>query len=189
MLAGGTEHPLAQSVVFDIEGKARTIGSLWGPRPLVLVFLRHFGCLFAKQQTDELKRHHAALCATGAEVVAIGNGQIEEARAFATEEQLPFSLLTDPTGQSYCAVELKRGIGTALKPSVFARALRARWAGFHQTKTVGDPLQQGGVLVFSAGGREVYRYVSDSAGDHPSMGAVLRAVIRGPDQGMRQGPA
>jgi peroxiredoxin len=164
--------------MLDTEGRSVVLGSLFGARPLVLVFLRHFGCLFAKQQTDELKRHHAALRSAGADVVAIGNGQLEEARVFEAEQALPFKLLTDPTGESYCAVDLRRGLGTALRPSVLLRALRATVAGFHQTKTAGDPLQQGGVLVFSPGGHEIYRYVSSSAGDHPSMTAVLRVLSR-----------
>ncbi len=177
--AGSAEaHPLAASVVLDTEGRTVVLGSLFGARPLVLVFLRHFGCLFAKQQTDELKRHHAALRSAGTDVVAIGNGQLSEALAFEVEQGLPFKLLTDPTGESYCAVNLRRGLGTALRPSVLARALRATIAGFHQTKTAGDPLQQGGVLVLAPGGHEVYRYVSSSAGDHPSMKAVLHALSR-----------
>jgi hypothetical protein len=174
----GAEHALAGSVVFDTEGRAVTLGSLLGARPLVLVFLRHFGCLFAKQQIEELRRNHAVLRSAGADVVAVGNGQVEQARAFASEQELPFPLLTDPTGESYCAVELKRGLATALTPAVVGRALRARVAGFRQTKTAGDPLQQGGVLVFAAGGREIYRYVSDSAGDHPSMSAVWQALSK-----------
>lgn len=178
-------HPLAASTVFDTEGNALSLGSLFGERPLVVVFLRHFGCLFARQQTRALKLQYATLSAAGADVVAIGNGQVEDARAFAAEQHLPFRLLTDPTGESYCAVELQRGVASSLNPAVLGRGLRALWAGFRQTKIVGDPLQQGGALVIAPDGREVYRHASASAGDHPSTSALLRAVTacaHGPKQ-------
>ena len=169
---------LAGSVVLDTEGASVPLASLVGGRPLLLVFLRHYGCLFAKQQADELVRHHAELVAAGAEVVAIGNGTAEEAKTFAEEQALPFRLLTDPTGDSYCALSLKRGLRTALSPAVVARAVRATASGFRQTRSAGDPLQQGGVIAFDAEGREIYRYVSETAGDHPQFGEVLVSLRR-----------
>ena len=172
-------HPLASSSVLDTEGRAVTLGELFGARPLVVVFLRHFGCLFTKQQIDEVVRRYDELRAAGADIAVIGNGSVEEARAFASEHALPFALFTDPTRESYCAVGLKHGLGTTLTPGVFARALRARWSGFRQTKTAGDPLQQGGALVFAPDGTELYRHVSSAAGDHPNFDVILRLIARG----------
>ncbi len=174
-----SRHPLASSSVLDTEGRAVTLGALFGERALVVVFLRHFGCLFAKQQIDELVRRYAELRAAGAQIVVVGNGSVEEARAFASDQALPFQLFTDPSAESYCAVGLRRGLGTTLTPGVLARALRARWSGFRQTKTAGDPLQQGGAVVFAPGGAELYRHVSSAAGDHPNFDVIVRIIQRG----------
>lgn len=38
-----TADALAQMTVLDTEGDTLTLGSFWADRPVVLVFLRHFG--------------------------------------------------------------------------------------------------------------------------------------------------
>ena len=113
--------------------------------------------------------------AAGGQVVVIGQGSIDEARAFRDEQHLDVPLFTDPSRQAYCAVGMRRGLGTVLRPSVFSHALRAWRRGFRQARTAGDPLQQGGAVVIDPDGRERYRYISRWAGDHPGTLALIRA--------------
>ena len=80
--------------------------------------------------------------------------------------------------RAYCAVGMRRGTGTVLRPSVFLKALRALAAGFRQTRPAGDPLQQGGVVVMGRDGVERYRYVGEYAGDHAEAAAIVDACRR-----------
>lgn len=174
----GRMHPLTDVTVLDLEGRPVRLGDLWKDRRAVLVFVRHFGCLFCRQQVAELTPYLGRIRATGADVFLVGNGTVDDARAFSHEGPLDMHVLTDPSRQAYCAVGMRRGPGTVLRPGVFLKGLRAFLAGFRQTRTAGDPLQQGGIVVVDRDGQERYRYVGDYAGDHAAPEAILRACER-----------
>ncbi|MGE3707571.1 MAG: redoxin domain-containing protein, partial [Vicinamibacterales bacterium] len=48
-------HPLEQLTVFDTAGRAVRLDTLWTHQPVVLLFVRHFGCLFCRQQIAEMQ--------------------------------------------------------------------------------------------------------------------------------------
>jgi peroxiredoxin len=169
-------HVLDPVVVFDPEGRQIRLGQLWADRTAVLVFVRHFGCLFCRQHIAGLTPFLDRIRARGAELVVIGHGSIEEARAFRDEEKLTVPLLTDPSRQSYCALQMRRGLASVLSPAALARGVNAWRAGFRQSRVAGDPLQQGGVVVIAPGGVERFRYISQDAGDHPTSTQVLKAL-------------
>jgi peroxiredoxin len=167
-------HVLDGLIVFDAAGRHVRLGELWAERTAVLLFVRHFGCVFCRQQVAAFMPWVGRIRSARAEVFVIGHGSVDEARAFGQECQLAVPLLTDPSRESYCALEMRRGAATVFHPSVVARAVSAFAAGFRQSKTAGDPLQQGGVVVMGPGGIERYRHISRFAGDHPGPAEILR---------------
>lgn len=173
-------HVLEPVVVFDPEGRPVRVGQLWADRTVVLVFVRHFGCLFCRQQIAGLRPYLDRIHARGAELIVIGQGSIEEARMFRDEEKLAVPLLTDPTRQSYCALQMRRGLASVLSPGALTRGVHAWRAGFRQSPVAGDPLQQGGVVVIAPGGEERFRFISRHAGDHPTPVQILTALERQP---------
>ena len=132
--------------------------------------------MLCKQQVAQLRGYVERIRAQGAELVVIGNGNAAQARAFRDAEQVTFPLYTDPSLTSYRAAGLKRSLGSVLSPKVWLHGLSATVAGHRQSATQGDALQQGGVFVFDVGGVELYRYVSQEAGDHPDPDAILAAL-------------
>jgi peroxiredoxin len=169
-------HVLDPIVVYDPEGHEVRLGQLWADRTVVLVFVRHFGCVFCKQQLAEISPLRDRVRGMGADIVVIGQGSVEEARAFRHTEKVTLPLLTDPSRASYCALDMRRGPTSVLRLSVVTRALAAWRAGFRQSRVAGDPLQQGGVLVIAPGGIERFRYLSQGAGDHPPPTRMLDAL-------------
>jgi peroxiredoxin len=167
---------LASAIVLDLDGGEVRLGELWAERAVVLVFVRHFGCIFCKQQVAELAPVAGDIAARGAELVVLGNGTVEQARRFRGEQGWRFRLLTDPGRESYRRAGMRRGLATVVAPSVLGRGLVAFARGFRQSEVLGDPLQQGGALVVAAGGQVLFRYVSRHAGDHPAP-AELIAVL------------
>lgn len=169
-------HLLDGSTVLDPDGREVRLGQLWAERPAVLVFVRHFGCIFCRQQIAEMAQVCDRIRSLGAEVFVIGHGTLEETRAFRDEQAPPFPVLTDPTRQAYCAVGMRRGPRTVLTPGVLVRSLAAWRRGFRQSRVAGDPLQQGGVLVVAPGGKEYFRFISREAGQHPPAEQVVAAI-------------
>ncbi len=176
MTAVGSTAALGDLSVFATDGRATRVASLWSGRSAVLLFVRHFGCIFCRQQVAEMLPHLDRIRALGGELFVIGNGSVEEAREFAVEHAERFPVFTDPSKATYCELGMKRGLGTVLRPSVVARGLRAMRKGFHQSRVAGDPWQQGGVVVIDAAGRERFRFVSRTAGEHPAPGEVVAAL-------------
>lgn len=86
------------------------------------------------------------------------------------------SILIDRRKASYRALELRRGVGATFSLDSLAAGRRAFGKGFRQSRTQGDPWQQGGVLVVGVDGRVRFTQKSASAGDHPDVSAVIEAV-------------
>ncbi len=172
---------VASLVVLDPDGREVPLRSTWSGRIALLVFVRHFGCLFCRQQVAGLLPILARVRAVGAEMFVVGNGTPEEARAFRDEHASRFPVLTDPSRASYCELGMRRGVATVLRPSVLVRAVRALRRGFRQSRAAGDPLQQGGVLVIDPNGVVAWRFASRAAGEHPSADEVAAAVERAAD--------
>ncbi|MGE3840992.1 MAG: AhpC/TSA family protein [Vicinamibacterales bacterium] len=172
--------PLGDRTLWSPEGQPRFLRSLWAERKVIAVFVRHFGCVFCRQQVATLLPFEPRFADAGADLAIIGQGSVDDARAFRNELSLSCRVLTDPTREVYCALDLPRGARTMFRPSVFLRAIKARAQGFRQTRPGGDVLQQGGVLIFDKGGSQLYRFVSRSAGEHPSPYELLDVLGGGP---------
>jgi peroxiredoxin len=167
---------LLAATVLDLDGSKVRIGALTTRGPVLLVFVRHFGCLFCKEQVAEVLARREDFAARGVEPIVVGNGSVEDAKAFAREHAAGLRVLTDPHREAYCAAGMKRGASTSMSFGVMKRATRAMMNGYRQTKTQGDPFQQGGVLALGADGRVRYRFISEEAGEHPALNDVLRAL-------------
>jgi peroxiredoxin len=85
------------------------LGELWTERPLLLVHLRHFGCLFCRAHLARLRDHHQRIDKRGGRVVAIGTGDLEYGRQIQAEMRFTFPLLLDEELRTYGAVEAGRG--------------------------------------------------------------------------------
>ncbi len=115
----------------------------------------------------------------GADLVIVGNGNLDFARAFREDMKLDCPVVIDPDLVAYKTAELRRGRLEMLSPRVGLNAMRSLRAGFRQTSVQGDAFQLGGVFVIREGGELVYEYASREAGDHPPIEDVLDAVAGG----------
>ncbi len=166
----------AGATVLDPDGASVRLGTLWADRPAVLVWLRHFGCLFCKEQTAEFRARSDDVEAAGARLVFIGNGGVRYAGGFRDEFCPDCTVLTDPQLQSYKLIGARSGVLNTLGPQAWGAGVRAFARGARQHRTQGSPFQQGGVLVVAPGDTVAYAYLSKAAGDHPSVDEVIAAI-------------
>jgi len=86
-----------------------TLGEVTAGRPVLLVFLRHFGCTFCREAVEEISKKRATLEAGGTRLAFVHLGTEEKANSFFT----PYGLqdaprFADPEGKLYEAFGLAR---------------------------------------------------------------------------------
>lgn len=167
---------LAGTELLDEAGVAIQANQLWLSEPAVLVFVRHFGCMFCREQTAELAPHEPAISDAGARLIVVGNGQPRFIADFRRTTEFEGLLYTDPTRSAYRACAFNRGVTATVNPTTARNAIRAMRGGFRQGKTQGDPWQQGGLVVIGPGDEVLWVERVKRAGDTLDLDAVLEAL-------------
>ena len=167
---------LAAASVLDVNGAPSLLGEHWRRHPAVVVWLRHYGCLFCREQAVEMRAAQPDIEAAGAELVFVGNGNPDQARDFQQQHAPGITVLTDPDLRTYRLIGARRGVLNTVGPRVWRSGLRALGRGARQTQVKGHPFQQGGVLVVLPGDKAVFTYISRQAGDHPPVAEVVGAL-------------
>ncbi|HXD56988.1 MAG TPA: peroxiredoxin-like family protein [Thermoleophilaceae bacterium] len=162
----------------SLEGPVR-LSERWTRQPLVIAFMRHFGCAFCREHLIQLGRGYEELRAAGGEVVAIFQYRAEPTVSFCHSRGVPFECLGDPSRAGYRAVGLERGerreyIGL----NVYRNWFRAAKVGAYVGKPVGDVAQRPGTFVVDTGGTVVFAHYNRSSPDNPALPALLEAIKR-----------
>jgi carbonic anhydrase len=145
---------------------------------VILVFLRHFGWLLCRQHAAQLRGRYQEITGLGAEVVAVGTGDIDYARRFAEEESAPFPVLVDDSGAAARAASIRKvNFATLLfDPRSFRGARQAHREGFRVKKSGKRVNQLGATFVIGPGPRLLYSHVDAHTADHAPVGEVLQAL-------------
>ena len=124
-----------------------------------------------------MREHEKEFQAAGAELAAIGLGDLVYARLFREETGITFPLLVDEQRVAYRAAELKSAnlLHVLRRDNARARE-RARAAGHRQHRLGRNPFQLGASFVFGPGNRAIYAHVSATFGDNASPDTLLRAL-------------
>jgi peroxiredoxin len=91
----------ASPIVFDIEGQAIRLSSLWQQQRAVVVFFRHFGCRFCWRLAAEVAKIAPRLAAAESPIALIGVslGTSAQAKRFVEESKFPGDLFVDPSSR------------------------------------------------------------------------------------------
>ncbi|MEX0990447.1 MAG: peroxiredoxin-like family protein [Actinomycetota bacterium] len=136
-------------------GRPVALASFWADQPVVLVFLRYFGCPFCQIQVASLCRDESRVREVGGQVVLVGHGSPGSAEAFSARKRLPFPLLMDPWRDAYRAYGLGRGsMNQVLGPRVLPQSIRRGLAKETRQGGLqgGDLMQMPGTFVIDTGG-------------------------------------
>jgi len=161
----------------DSTGSPRRLGDYWAEQPVILVFLRHFGCLLCREHAVELRNRYDDVKARGGEVVAVGTGDHRYAARFVSEEAVPFPVLVDDDAVAGRAASVRRTTPWGLfNPRSFPGARRAHRAGHRVHKSGRRVTQLGATFVVGPGERVCYAYVDAHTADHAPLEEVLAAL-------------
>ena len=71
------ERRVGDLPVLRPDGERVRLGDVWATQPAVIALLRHFGCIFCKDQAAALRAIVPEVHALGAELVMLGSGAVE----------------------------------------------------------------------------------------------------------------
>ena len=113
----------------------------------------------------------------GAQIAAIGLGDMAYARIFRADTGITFPLLIDENKIAYNAVGLQNGsVFHVLRADNREAHTRAKAAGHRQHKLGRNPFQLGGSFIFAPGNVDLYAHLSATFGDNAPMADLLAAL-------------
>ena len=124
-----------------------------------------------------MRRAYPDITARGADVVAIGTGDVRYARNFVEQEEIPFVVLVDDAGSAAKAASVRKVNWFRLMGPGTWRATRQRWReGFRIHKAGKRANQLGATFVIGPGPVVRYEHLDDDSADHASLDAVFEAM-------------
>lgn len=148
-----------------------TLGAALGSEPTLLVFLRHFGCIFCKEMVADLRTAHETNPAYP-RVLFVAHGEVEFADSFFASLWPQAQCIVDSERTLYAAFGVERmRMGQMLNPAVISCGVRAAGKGHMQSAGKGDSQQMPG-LFHVQGDQVLWRHDFKHAGDHPDWDAL-----------------
>jgi peroxiredoxin len=186
-MSSQSDYPAPDATVYRGDSSPVAISSLWRTQPLVLSFLRHYGCQFCREFVTMLRAAYPEFVARGVAVAAVGQGSAPQAAHFASVYRLPFPMLADPARSAYQAFGLIEGtLDQTINGTVILKMMGKAAQG--TLPGVGDHLralrgsdgsslrQLGGSFVIGVDGRVRYAHIDSPIHRHPDISDLLAAA-------------
>jgi peroxiredoxin len=168
---------LADISLPDQDGTEHRLGDLWADRPVIVVFLRHFGCHNCRDHAVQLRDRYDELQTQGVELVAIGTGDQRYAGAFVRDERIPYLVLVDDHAEAALAASVKFASWyRLLHPSSWKASIEAWQRGARIHKAGKRVTQLGATFVIGPGDNVRYSHVDADSVDHAPVADILAAV-------------
>ena len=154
-----------------------TIADLSKGKKLLLVFLRHSGCIFCREALADLRDCREQIESNGSKLAIVHMSEETDAKEFFTSYNMQaVDRISDPDCQLYQAYALDRGSFAQLF------GIRNWWVGFKAMlvgrhgvgKLVGDGFQMPGAFVV-ADGEIIKAYRHAGSGDRPDYVGLVQA--------------
>lgn len=135
------------------------------PKPVILYFLRHFGCVHCKyivRKLHALGQQHARF----PDIVFVHQESLEKGKAFFAKNFPGASHISNPSGDLYKLFKVNRMSSWALlSPSLWGKALARAFRGYgFSLKPTSDPLKLSAMFLFFHG-KLLWSHKARFAGD------------------------
>ncbi|XP_041836914.1 prostamide/prostaglandin F synthase [Melanotaenia boesemani] len=161
-------------------GEAVELQSLWQDQPVVVFFLRRFGCQVCRWMASEISKLEPDLKASGVLLVGVGPEEFG-LQDFKAGGFFKGPIYVDEQKKCYKDLGFKRYTALSLVPAALGKKVRdisskASAAGI-QGNFSGDLLQSGGMLIVAKGGEKVLlHFIQDSPGDLVPLEDISKAL-------------
>ncbi|XP_003973388.2 prostamide/prostaglandin F synthase [Takifugu rubripes] len=161
-------------------GETVELQSLWKDQPVVLFFLRRFGCQICRWIAAEISKLEPDLRASGVALVGIGPEEFG-LKEFKDGGFFKGTIYVDEKKKTYKDLGFKRYTAISVVPAAMGKKVRdvaakAKADGVEGNFS-GDLLQSGGMLIVAKGGGKVLlHFIQDSPGDYLPLEDISNAV-------------
>ena len=152
-------------------GETRELSDFYKEKPVILVFLRHFGCIFCREQIAELRPFQ------NENIVLVSMGRTQEAADFKRKMEIPQVMISDPNKLLYDAFGLRRGsFGQILNPTLTRKSIRLMKNGHKPGMVKHDPWMMAGVFRIEQDGEVSYSHYASDISDNLSGVAIAQLL-------------
>jgi len=153
---------------YMITNLGHSLDELSQQQPVMLVFLRHFGCIFCREALSDIAGQREHIESGGIKIVFVHMAAPEEAEKYFEKYQLSGSEhISDPTCRFYQAFGLVKGNFRQLFGlQTWIRGFTAVTEGHSAGAQLGDGFQMPGVFIIQQG-VILERFVHKLASDRP----------------------
>ena len=125
-----------------------------------------------------MRGHYDEITGAGAEVVAVGTGDERYAKAFVTDEHLPFPVLVDDDAAAANAAAVTKAspLSLLVGPGSLKGSWHAHRSGFRQRRSGPRVTQLGATFVLGPGSTVRYAHLDAHTADHAPIADVLAAL-------------
>ncbi len=156
-----------------------SVQSLSMHQPIMVIFLRHFGCTFCREALAELSHKRATIEKKGSKLVFVHMADNETADRYFNRYNLPdVEHISDPDCEYYSALGLVKGNFKQLFGlSSWIRGFEAGIIEGHGIgKQMGDGFQMPGVFIVQ-GGRIREHYIHKLSSDKPNYEELAECCV------------
>jgi peroxiredoxin len=154
-----------------------SILSISTQKPIMLVFLRHFGCQFCREAMDDLSKLRPKLAGQNTELIFVHMGENEVAEDYFRKYNLTgVQHVSDPNCRFYTAFGLVKGSFTqlfGLQSWIRGFSVQSKY-GTEVGKHLGDSFQMpGAFMIFEGELRD--SYIHKTASDRPDYNKMVNS--------------
>jgi len=149
----GEPHDIDDAMMIFASHQGRTLKELSDNQPVMLVFLRHFGCSFCREALQDLAASKDRIEETGIALALVYMSRTAQGESFTRRYGLDsVEQFSDGTCELYCAFGLDRGkFAQVFGPKVLWRGLRTMFRGNFIGALAGDSFRMPGVALLHRG--------------------------------------
>lgn len=144
------------------------ISTFWKTSPVVIILLRHFGCIACRAQVDQVWKKRKDLEKNKTKIIFIGNGSPDMIKIFKEELNIPEApIFTDPSLEIFDACGLNRGLKYLVNAKTVLQGIKLYNEGYTQgaqSKETGFHTQMGGIIAIKPPGQVTYHFASEYLG-------------------------
>lgn len=155
--------------VLDENNNEVIFSDLWKNRPVIIVFIRHFGCISCRAHVDQIWNKRKDILDKKNYIVFIGSGAPSSLKMFKQYlgvQNAP--IFTDPTLQTFKACGMLRGLNYLVNSKTLKRMFELQKEGYSNNVTdfkSGSHRQMGGVVAIKEPGQVLYHFAAEYLGD------------------------